>query len=162
MLMVSQHWGEVERMSPARKIVNETEVLRWFEEGRSYQYMIDMYREKYNIETTQPMWANFRKRRGLDRRVQRDDELIPWAVAPAHRWSYPVRMLRAAARQRAGVELTENEEARLRSWLRDLRSTGRVVTYDPVTGFSTVPAREGEDLIRVPTCKTTTRRNADR
>lgn len=60
-----------------RKIQDESEVIRWFEEGRTYQWMIEEYRRKYDIETVVSMWGNFRRRRGLDRRIVRDDDLIP-------------------------------------------------------------------------------------
>lgn len=47
-----------------RKIVDEGEVIRWFEEGWTYKEMIDEYKRKYNIETVSSMWGSFRRRRG--------------------------------------------------------------------------------------------------
>ncbi len=151
--------------SLATKIQNESEVLQWFEEGRTYQYMIDVYREKYGIETVPSMWGNFRRRRGLTRRIQRNDDLIPWHVQEAHRWRHPVMMLRAEARRRAGKELRVREAQHLESWKRGLAERNAVVHYDPDTeqGFFYVPRREGVDgdLIREPRRKTTLRRAAD-
>ncbi|MFJ3775211.1 hypothetical protein ACIPX0_26295 [Streptomyces sp. NPDC090075] len=149
---------------PATKIVNEQEVIRWFEEGKTYQWMIDEYKRKYGIDTVASMWGNFRRRRGLDRRITRDDELIPWEVKEEHRWKYPVAMLRIEARKRDKRELTENEEDRLASWKEMLKEEGAVVHYDPETeeGFFYVPRQKGDDdLIHKPAQKTTTRRNAD-
>lgn len=146
-----------------RKIQDEQEVIRWFEEGRTYAWMTEQYREKYGIETVGSMWGNFRRRRGLDRRIVRDDDLIPWAVKEEHRWAYPLAMLRAEARRRAG-QATEADEARLESWLDMLKEEDAVVHYDPDTeeGFHYVPRQSGdEDLIHEPARKTTERPNAD-
>lgn len=146
-----------------RKIQNEQEVIRWFEEGRTYQWMIDEYRRKYGIDTVSSMWGNFRRRRGLDRRIVRDDDLIPWFVKEEHRWAYPLAMLRAEARRRAGRELTERDRTRLANWLKTMEESGAVVHYDPDTkeGFFYILRQEGDDdLIHQPREKTTLRPNA--
>ncbi|WP_406192315.1 hypothetical protein OH733_05505 [Streptomyces griseus] len=148
-----------------RKIQDETEVIRWFKEGRTYAWMIKTYKEKYGIDTVPSMWGNFRRRRGLDRRIVRDDDLVPWFVKEEHRWAYPLRMLRIEARQRAEKELTESDIARLSSWKEMLEEENAVVHYDPDTeqGFFYVPRQEGDDdLIHEPDQKTTPRRSADR
>ncbi|AFO10894.1 immunity repressor [Streptomyces phage phiELB20] len=148
-----------------RKIVDETEVIRWFEEGRTYAWMIAEYKRKYGIDTVPSMWGNFRRRRGLDRRIVRDDDLIPWFVKEEHRWAYPLAMLRAEARRRAGKELTETDTSRLASWLDMLKDENAVVHYDPETdeGFFYIPRQpEDDDIIHRPDEKTTPRPNADR
>jgi hypothetical protein len=147
-----------------RKIQDEGEVVRWFEEGRTYAWMVEEYRRKYNIETVPSMWGNFRQRKGLDRRITRDDELIPWFVKEEHRWLYPLAMLRVEARRRDGRTLTENDRSRLASWRQMLAEGDAVVHYDPDTeeGFFYIPRQEGDDdLIHKPERKTTTRRRAD-
>ena len=138
---------------PASKIVNESDVIRWFEEGRTYQWMIDEYKRKYNIDTVASMWGNFRRRRGLDPRIVRDTELIPWEIKVEHRWKYPVAMLRLEARVRAGAKLTDDERGRLTSWKEMLEEENAVVHYDPETedGFFYVQRTEGDrDLIHPP------------
>ncbi|USH45866.1 immunity repressor [Streptomyces phage VieEnRose] len=148
----------------ARKIQNEQEVIRWFEEGRTYQWMTDEYKRKYNIDVQLSMWGNFRRRRGLDRRIVRDDELIPWHVKREHRWAYPLAMLRAEARRREGKELSEDDKARLASWSAMIEEENAVVHYDPETedGFFYVPREPGDtDIIRRPERKTTLRPAAD-
>ncbi|MFB8350979.1 hypothetical protein [Streptomyces niveus] len=153
------------RLMAARKIQDETEVIRWFEEGKTYQWMIDEYKRKYGINTVPSMWSNFRRRRGLDRRIARDDDLIPWEVKEEHRWLYPVAMLRAEARHRQGFPVTDSDRARLNSWKEMLEEESAVVHYDPDTeeGFFYVPRQEGDDdLIHQPKTKTTARKNADR
>ena len=148
-----------------RKIQDEQEVIRWFQEGRTYEWMTEQYEKKYGIKTVASMWGNFRRRRGLDRRIVRDDDLIPWFVKEEHRWAYPLAMLRAEARRRAGKELTEVDKGRLDSWLAMLKEENAVVHYDPDTeeGFFYVPRREeDDDLIHRPKRKTTPRPNADK
>lgn len=145
--------------------MDEGEVVRWFEEGRTYAWMQQEYLRKYNIETVLSMWGNFRRRKGLDRRIVRNDDLIPWFIKEKHRWLYPIVMLRAEARRREGKELPEEERTRLESWKARLAADNAVVHYEPETeeGFFYVPRREGVDLdlIRVPERKTTQRKAAD-
>lgn len=136
------------------KIVNETEVLHWFEEGKTYHEMIQLYREKYNIETTISMWGNFRRRRGLDRRTAWDNTLIPWAVRLEHRYSYPILMLRKEARRRAGFQNPPGVDGEIDVWIKGMEANDTVLHYEPDTdqGWFYVPRRHGidTDLIRVP------------
>ncbi|WP_404386635.1 hypothetical protein LL946_08700 [Knoellia locipacati] len=149
----------------ATKIQDEAEVVRWIQEGKTYQWMTDEYRRKYNIDTVPSLWSNFRRRKGLTRRIARNDDLIPWAVRPEHRWAYPLAMLRVEARIRAGLTLRSVDEQRLAMWHINLAEADAVVHYDPdtVDGWHYVPRRDGidVDLIRVPERKTSTRLNGD-
>ena len=148
----------------ASKIVNEQEVIDWFAEGKKYAWMTEEYRTKYHIETRLSMWGNFRRRRGLARRITRDDDLIPWFVQEQHRWAYAVAMLRAEARARSGMGNSENTDERLANWKRTLQVENAVVHYDPDTedGFYYVPRLPSDtDIIRQPRFKTTLRKAAD-
>ncbi|AWN07397.1 immunity repressor [Streptomyces phage Maneekul] len=149
---------------PARKIQDEGEVLRWFEEGRTYDWMVEEYKRKYNIETVPSLWGNFRRRRGLPRRIVRDDDLIPWLIKEEHRWLYPLAMLRVEARKRAGATVSDLEEKRLQSWREMLEEENAVVHYDPDTeeGFFYIHRQPGDDdIIHKPERKTTPRRRVD-
>lgn len=147
---------------------DESEVIRWIEEGRTYRWMVEEYLRKYNRVVSQSMFSNFRARRGLSRRYARDDNLIPWQVKPVknHLWSYPLAMLRVESRRRSGMELRPLDEQRLTAWKEDLYERGRVVHYDPDTeqGWFYVPRRQGIDLdlIREPDRKTTPRKNSEK
>lgn len=147
------------------KIQDESEIIRWFEEGRTYRWMCEQYLTKYNLQVQPSMFGNFRRRHGLPRRYVRNDTLIPWAVKQEHRWEYPVMMLRLEARKREGKSIGEENEGRLAAWHRHLDETGSVLHYDPDTpeGWFYVARRKGidQDVIREPERKTTTRRNAD-
>lgn len=141
------------------------EVLRWLEEGRTYQWMVEEYARKYNLDVTISMFAAIRRRHGIDSRIVRDESLIPWAVKEDHRHSHAVSMLRAEARRRAGRTLTPLMEEMLNVWLAGLKRDGTVVHYDPETpdGWWYVPRREGvdKDLIREPERRTGRRASAD-
>jgi len=149
----------------APKIQNADEVKRWFEEGKTYAWMVDEYARKYRLEVTQSMFSNFRYRHGLKRRTARDDELIPWEVKEEHRWGYPLAMLRVEGRRRAGFALRTSDAERLESFKTRLYHDQLVIHYEPRTGqgWWLVPRREGVDLdlIREPPIKTTRRRNPD-
>jgi hypothetical protein len=137
----------------AKKIVNEDEVMRWFRQGRTYDWMIDYYLREYGIQTTRAMWSAWRSRHNLPRRNVRNTELIPWKVREEHRYAYPVMMLRAEGRRRAGTELTTADETRLASWKKELEERDLVVHYDPDTedGWFLIPRSEGDDdLIHRP------------
>ncbi|MEU6883247.1 hypothetical protein [Streptomyces sp. NPDC046712] len=138
---------------PPKKIQDEQEVVRWFMEGRTYEWMQQTYKEKYGIDTSIPMWAAFRRRKGLDRRNLRDDNLLPWKVNEEHRHRYPAMMLRAEARLRAGKELTGRSGQKLANWKQMLTDDELVVHYDAATeqGWFYIPREDSDtDLIRRP------------
>lgn len=145
-------------MAAHSKVQDMQEALQWLEEGRTYQWIVDEYMRKYNIETTISMWAAIRRRHGIDTRIVRDDKLVPWYVKPEHRHANAVAMLRAEGRRRAGKPLPQLLEDTLNAWLRGLEADGAVVHYDPDTdkGWWYVPRREGIDLdlIREPERRT--------
>lgn len=58
-------------------IQDEAEVVRWFEEGRTYRWMTEEYERKYNLVVSPSLWGDFRRRKDLPRRIDRDDELRP-------------------------------------------------------------------------------------
>lgn len=146
------------------KIVDEQEVLRWFDEGKTYKEMVQLYWDKYNLEVGHSMFGNFRRRRGLERRTVRDDELIPWEVKEEHRYKWPIIMLRAEGRRRAGFDLPEKTEANLDRWLAGLEEDQCVVHYDPDTeeGWFYIPRTPTHtDIIHAPKRKTTKMRKVD-
>lgn len=145
-------------MAAPSKVQNMAEAVRWLEEGRSYRWIVEEYRRKYQVETSVEMWSGLRRRRGIPTRIVRDETLIPWAVKPEHRHGHAVAMLRAEARRRAGKQLTPGTEQMLDVWLAGLARDRQVVHYAPETseGWWYVPPRDGidVDLIRVPDRRT--------
>ena len=143
------------------KIQDEAEVVRWFTEGRTYRWMVEEHDRKYHIRLSPSAFSNFRVRKGLQRRIAREPELIPWEISLPHRWAYPLAMLRVEARRRSGFEVRAADVERLESWKRGMNEDGVVVHYDPDTeqGWWYVPRRPGIDtgLIHEPSRATTTR-----
>ncbi|MEU7030036.1 hypothetical protein AB0A60_25565 [Streptomyces sp. NPDC046275] len=142
---------------PATKIQDKSEVLRWFAEERTYAWMVEQYKTKYNIETTEPMWAAFRRRNGIDRRNTRSDDLLPWKLKEEHRHLYPAMMLRSEGRLRAGKAVAAEKLKKLQTWKAKLQEENLVVHYDPDTeeGFFLIPREpQDTDLIRTPMEKT--------
>lgn len=129
------------------KIVDESELGRWFREGRTYRWMVQEYARKYNLEVGISMFSNFRRRHGLAMRLVRDYHLIPWSVRPEHESQGFLAYLRKLARRRAGEELSEEDNKRVNNFLAKLEAEDLVVYYDPDTeeGFFLVP-REPQDV----------------
>ncbi|ROR95528.1 hypothetical protein EDD28_0084 [Salana multivorans] len=136
------------------KVQDVAEVERLLREGATYQGMVDLYRAKYNIETSIQMWAKWRSKLGLPTRVGRHLSLIPWKLDPRHRHLTPVNMLRGLDRVRSGDEsVPEALAQQVREWESRLREADRVVRYEPATeqGFFYVPRRpEDDDIVRWP------------
>jgi hypothetical protein len=148
----------------ARKIQDETELMRWYEQGMTYAQMAEKYLEKYQIEVTPDLFSSWRARKGLPKRIVRDVELIPWYVLPEHRYNYDVSMLRLEARRRAGGHLSSLEAQRLDGWKRSMAADDAVIHYDPETpeGFHRIRREPGDDdLIHRPARPTTKMRNAN-
>lgn len=135
-------------------MVNQQEVIRWIEEGRTYKWMAEQYMDKYHLEVSPTMFSTFRARAGLPSRIRVDTSLTPWELRPEHRSMYPASMLRYEARLRAGDKLDPKWARWLENWKEGLERDNLVVHYDPDTeqGFWLVPRREGVDmdLIREP------------
>ncbi|MEU7643367.1 hypothetical protein [Streptomyces huasconensis] len=140
-------------MPPRSKVQNHDEAQRWLREGKSYEWMVQTYLDKYNIQTSTGYWATYSNRNNLPLRIVRDSELIPWKVEEQHRWDYNLVMLRYEARVRAGKKITRDEASKLASWKQWLEENNLVIYYDPETteGFFAIPREERDkDLVRVP------------
>lgn len=141
-----------------------TEVKRWYEEGRTYAWMAEEYLRKYNLEISPSAFSNLRASQGWERRITRDDELIPWDVKPEHRWHRYVALLRVEARRRAGRELRPRDAVAVENFLAELAEVDGVIYYDPETpeGFHVVRREPGDDdIIRRPKKGVTRRKSTD-
>lgn len=148
-------------MAPKPKIQNADEAIRWITEGRTYTWMTAEHERKYNIRISASGWSYFRRTHGLETRLVRDEDLIPWGVEPQHRYHYLLILLRTEARRRAGKALNQNDLYRVEALLRDLKERDAVVHYDPDTeeGFHLVPREpQDDDVIRRPDKVTRRRR----
>ena len=143
----------------------ESEVRRWFEQGKTYAWMVQEYQRRYDLRVAPAMFSNRRSARGWERRLTRDDELIPWGVNRKHRWHRYLGMLRLEARfRRFGIDgIGEGDVRELASFRERLKESDAVIDYNPETerGFFAVPREPGDrDIVRQPTQARWSRRRA--
>jgi len=74
---------------------------------------------------------------------------LPWTIKIEHQRDYPAKMLRCLGRQRAGLEITPEEQKRLTSWMERMARDNTVVAYDSTRGFGYGP-RSAEDPADLP------------
>lgn len=67
-------------MPAASKVRDLPEALSWIREGRTYQWIVDEYLRKYGVRATVSMWGVRRRKHGIELRIVRDKDLIPWEV----------------------------------------------------------------------------------
>ncbi|MEU1309148.1 hypothetical protein ABZ419_09660 [Streptomyces cinnamoneus] len=143
-------------MAPKSKIRDEAELLRWFDAGMTYKWMAEQYLAQYNEKVSPSLFASYRSRKGLEPRLVKDPELVPWgSIQERHWWKAPLTLLRIEARRRRkGADaLTGDEADRNARWLKWMAENNAVVYYDPDTeeGFHYVPRTEQDtDLARKP------------
>lgn len=118
--------------------------------GLTYQQIGDMYGV-----TRSAVHLALARHDLIEQERPRYEEEIPWQIAPEHRTSYALQMLRLAARARRGdPKLSEKQRRSVASWLRRLELHDAVVGYSPDLddGFYYVARRPGRDsgLIREP------------
>ena len=141
------------------RIPNEDEAVRWIKDGRTYTWIQSEIQRKYEVRIALSTLSDLRHRSGIPRRIQRDVDLIPWAIAKEHRHLYPVQMLRALSRRRAGEPNPARMNEKLDAWLRDREREGTVVHYELPGGWRYVKRRKADkDVIRIPVQPTTQRR----
>ena len=130
-----------------RKIVDEDEARRLLvDEGYTYQQMIDLYREKYGVETSTSVWSRFLKRAG-ERRIVRSYPLAaPWLVRAKNPRNGHYRTgLRALAAIEQGEDVTA-ENRRIAIRVRRALGADKVVDYDwDANAYVLVPRRAGVD-----------------
>lgn len=75
-------------------------------------------------------------------------DVLPWRVREEHQTHYAARMLRLLGRRRRGIQNSAEADARLDSWLNQLRESGAVVTYleDTPDGFYYTPGEPKDGI----------------
>lgn len=137
-----------------RKIVDETELMRWWEEGLTYKEMAERYLEQYNLQVRPQMFSEWRRRRGLPRRISHHEEFVPstWKMNPRHRYRMEITALRTLAQMWDGKEVSAERQRMAERLLKRVREEGVVVAYAPNTeqGFFMIPreAKDGEAIVR--------------
>lgn len=130
-----------------RKIVDEDEARRLLvDEGWTYQQMIDLYREKYGVETSTSVWSRFLRSAGKARIVRSFPLAAPWLVrAKNPRNGHYRTALRALAAIEQGEDVTA-ENRRIAIRLRRALGADKVVDYDwDANAYTLAPRRSGVD-----------------
>ena len=133
----------------------ESEVRRWYHEGKTYVWMAQEYQRRYDLNVSPSIFSYRRSTRGWERRQRTRDDLIPWEIKDEHRWHRHFVMLKLEIQSRRhGIDsLRESDLRDLVAFREQLKAADAVVHYDPHTeqGFSLVPREPGDlDLVRMP------------
>ena len=130
-----------------RKIVDEDEARRLLvDEGWTYQQMIDLYREKYGVETATSVWNRFLKRAGERRMPEPLPLATPWLMRGENprNGQYRTALRALATIEQGGV--AEGEGPRLAARLRRILGVDKVVDYDrEANALVIAPRRPGVD-----------------
>lgn len=133
-------------MPAPKRLPPNSELERLVREGYTHQQIVDWWLAKSGEQVSRSSVSAALSRAGLTAQQHRFKDELPWRVKAEHIKQYPARMLRLLGRQRAGVELTEDEQARLDGWLEALEDKQIVVAYAPDgDGFIYVDADEKGD-----------------
>lgn len=117
---------------PARRIVPDNNTLaRWVEEGLTHEQIAQRILEETGENVARSTVSVALHRAGLtDNRASFKEE-IPWRLRGKDLKAYPIRMLRLLGKRRQGLELNEDENRRLDSWLATMDAENAVVAWDP-------------------------------
>ena len=132
---------------PAPRVLPPTDVLlRFVDQGLTHQEIADHLHQTLGVSVSRSTVSAALSRAGVSRGTMRYREELPWRVKGEHLTQYQARMLRLLGRRRAGSELTDEEDARLDSWMESLEENKWVVGYAPDNGgFIYIDADEVND-----------------
>jgi hypothetical protein len=112
----------------------------------THQDIADFVRKSAGVKVSRSTVSAALSRAGVSRGTMRYRDELPWRVRGEHLTQYQARMLRLLGRRRAEMELTDEEDARLDSWMESLEDNKWVVGYAPDDGgFIYVDAEEVGD-----------------
>lgn len=133
-------------MAPPRILPPTDQLMRWVEAGYTHEQITDLIYTETGHRVSRSTVSVALHRAGKTTPQDRFDEELPWTVRAPHLARYPARMLRALARRRRDLPLSESEGNKLDRWVAKLSEHNIVVAYDPDSdaGFFYVPVR-GDD-----------------
>ena len=129
-------------MPRPRVLPSEAELARMVAEGWSHADIAAHVEKTTGHKVSRSAVSAALSRAGLTKSTPRYKEEIPWRVRETHATEYPARMLRLLGRRRRGLSLTDEDDARLSSWMEQLADWNAVVAYSPSAGFLYVAADE--------------------
>lgn len=139
-------------MAAPRILPPTAELEKMVDKGMTHQQIADALSKKTGHRVSRSSVSAALSRAGKTQEAPRYANEIPWRVRGEHLTQYPVRMLRLLGRWNAGLDLKDEESARLDSWLASLEEKNLVVGYSPEAGFLYLEADEvhdGEDGIPI-------------
>lgn len=122
---------------PAHRLLPDNATLaRWVAPppeglGLTHQQVADRVYTETGERVSRSTVSAALHRAGISKPTARYSEEIPWKVKIEHIREYPARMLRTLGRRRAGLSLTDVENARLDAWLAKMERDHTVVGYAP-------------------------------
>lgn len=157
-LRVTQTFGSMLRM---KKLLPDTQRLRALrDEGKTYREIAAWVEAKTGEKVSPATIGSALSRAGLTSGAHRYVNHLPWVVRAQHITAYPARMLRALGRRDNGLPLSDLDNQRLDSWLKQLREEHALVAYVPESeqGFYYVDGDWPEDNIPIVRPRTPGRR----
>ena len=137
-----------------RKLPPDETLLRWKQEGLSFQEIADRASLVTGEKVTRAAVSLRMKAMGLGKTQARYLETIPWRVRPEHLNHHIPTMLRYEARVMRGEELPPDAAKRHASWKRRLEEANAVVDYMPQHPDGWVyrkrKPQDGDGVIRRP------------
>ena len=132
---------------PAPRVLPDTTVLlRFVDQGLTHQEIAARLSQTLGVNVSRSSVSAALSRAGVSKGTMRYKDELPWRVKGEHLTQYQARMLRLLGRRRAEVELTDEEDTRLDSWMESLEENKWVVGYAPDNGgFIYIDADEVND-----------------
>lgn len=131
---------------PARILPSQSELEKMLRSGMTHAEIAQAVSRETGHPVRRSTVSAAIHRAGLSGAAKRYTEEIPWTVREEHLTHYAARMLRTLGRRRAGINNSEEMDARLDAWLKLLEDNHSVVTYLPDTaqGFFYVDGEPNE------------------
>jgi|LauGreDrversion4_2_1035121.scaffolds.fasta_scaffold240526_1 hypothetical protein len=140
-------------MAAPRLLPSDSTLAKWRAEGLTMKQMAQRIKAETGVDVSVSSIGAALSRAGLTNRVRYDDH-IPWnPIKTEHNKSYPLSMLRLLARRDGGMDLSQDQDARLDAWLERMDSEDAVVLYryDSEDGFYYVKRKPSDKgYIRPP------------
>jgi hypothetical protein len=136
---------------PARILPPTSRLRQLVDQGMTHQQIADLITQETGHPIGRSTVSAALHRAGEAEAAKKYPEEIPWIVREKHQTHYAPRMLRLLGRRRRGLTNSTEMDARLDSWLKQLRDNEAVVVYVPDTdeGFFYVRGTPDENGIPI-------------
>lgn len=101
--------------------------------GMTHAQIADVISREVGYKVSRSTVSAALHRAGETANAKKYPEELPWTVQERHQTHYAARMLRLLGRRHQGIRNTPEMDARLDSWLKQLKDNECVVVYVPET-----------------------------